>query len=229
MFAHDLRHRCYAAEILDDPAVPEHVREMCYRDLTRMHRWLGNIGAVVKRIERDPLPVSKVLDIGCAYGEVLHEIQQQLGVEVVGVDLHPPERSTTVPIVRCDAIRETLPAADVAVSMMMIHHLTSVELVQLIRNVGRSCRRFLIMDLVRHSAPVALFKTFVAPFVNPINVEDGIRSLARAFTRRELAQIVREALAGSGATFRHDVAPFSTRQIVDINYCSQSHESTRIS
>src|SRR5438045_3651100 len=113
----DLRRRSFKSEILDDGTVPEHVRELCYRDLARMHRWLGNVNAIVDRINLDPLPVRKVLDIGCGHGDLLHEIQQKFGIEVVGVDLRPPERPVAVPILRCDAIRETLPMADIAVSV----------------------------------------------------------------------------------------------------------------
>jgi len=148
--------------------------------------------------------------------DLLHEIQRKLRVEVVGVELRPPKDQVAVPILRCDAIRETLPPADIAVSLTMVHHLSQDELVRLIRNVGHSCWRFLILDLVRHFIPVALFRAFVAPFVNPINVEDGLRSIERAFTVLELTHIVSEALAGSAASFRLEVAPFCVRQIVDI-------------
>jgi 2-polyprenyl-3-methyl-5-hydroxy-6-metoxy-1,4-benzoquinol methylase len=220
--AFHLRFRSYTREILDHPGVPESVRERCYRDLARMHRWLGNFAFIVKQIKHDPLPVNKVLDVGCAHGALLLEIQRQLRLEVVGVDLRPPQRGVLVPILRGDAIYDRLPAADVAVTLMMAHHLTAAELSQLIANVGRSCRRFLIVDLVRHSVPALLFRAFVAPFVNRINVEDGARSLSRAFTPFELNQIVRDALAGSGATFRHEVARFSIRQLIDINYLPRS-------
>ena len=212
-----IRCRSLAAEILDGPGVPEPVRERCYRDLARTHRWLGNHAAIVRRIRRDPLPVSRVLDIGCGHGALLEEIRARLGVEVVGVDLRPPARAA-VPILQCDAIRDRLPAADIAVCLAVAHHLTAGELAQLIGNVGRSCRRFLLVDLVRHPAPAALFRAFVAPLVHPINVQDGIRSLERAFTRMELSGIVSGALAGSGARFRHQVAPLCVRQIVDIDY-----------
>jgi SAM-dependent methyltransferase len=216
----DLQSRSFEAEILDDPAVPDHVREVCYRDLARMHRWLGNTGAILSLIRRDPLPVTRVLDIGCGHGALLEEIREKLGVDVVGFDLLPPAGRTRVPILRGDGTREPLPLADVAVSVVMAHHLSAAELSELIRNVGRSCRRFLILDLVRHPAPLALFRAFVAPFVNRINVEDGIKSLERAFTPKELKWIVADALEGTEAIFDLQVAPFFVRQIVDIRYTS---------
>jgi len=214
----DLRYRSLRSEILDDPAVPEHVRERCYRDLARTQRWLGNVRAVINLISHDPRPAKKVLDIGCANGDLLREIRRQLGVEVVGVDLRPPQYQADIPILCCDAVRDTLPKADVAVSLMLAHHLSVDEIGQLIRNAARCCGRFIVLDLVRHSVPLMLFRTFVAPFVNPINVKDGIRSVERAFTPGELTRIVADNLAGTRATYSHSVAPFAVRQIVDIRY-----------
>jgi SAM-dependent methyltransferase len=183
-----------------------------------MHWWLGNEAAVLQRIRQESPSAHRVLDIGCGHGALLMKIHQKLGLDAVGVDLNPPKHQPGVPILRADAITDPLPAADIAISLMLIHHLSPEEIRELIQNVGRFCRRFIILDLVRHPIPAALFRGFVAPFVNPINVEDGLRSIARAFAPPELGAIVREALAGSGATFRHEVAWFNVRQVVDIRY-----------
>jgi 2-polyprenyl-3-methyl-5-hydroxy-6-metoxy-1,4-benzoquinol methylase len=213
-----LIHRSCETEILDNPDVPHQVRARCYRDLARVHRWLGNVSVIVARIQRDPRHVKRVLDIGCGDGALLEIIRQKLGVDVVGVDLTPPDWQSSIRIVRCDATRDALPEADIAVCVTMIHHLSPRELRDLIRNAARFCRRLVILDLVRHALPSVLFHAFVAPFVNPINVEDGRRSIARAFTPVELNNIVREALAGTQWTFRHDVAALYVRQVVDIQY-----------
>jgi len=217
-----LKLRSSRKEILDDPGIPEYVRELCYRDLAKMHRWLGNSGAIIERIRRDPLPVKRVLDIGCAHGALLQDIRQTLRVDVVGVDLAPPGTDGAIPIHRADAVRDELPEADVAVSLMVIHHFTADDVRRLICNVGRSCRRFIILDLVRHSVPFVLFRAFGARLVNPVNVEDGLRSIERAFTPKELADIIRESLNECGGTFRHSVAPFFIRQIVDIRYSEKT-------
>jgi SAM-dependent methyltransferase len=213
----NLRQRSFEPEILDGPGVPEDVRERCYRDLARTHRWLGNTAAVVRSLARDPLPVRRVLDVGCSHGALLWEIREALRVEVIGVDLRPP-RSAPVRIVCADAIRDRLPKADVAVSLTMAHHLSDEDLRQLIDNVGRSCRRFVILDLVRHPIPLVLFRVFVAPFVHSINVADGIRSIERAFTAREMREIVCGALTERNAGFVHTVTPPFVRQLVDIQY-----------
>jgi SAM-dependent methyltransferase len=218
VFVRDIRERSREAEILDGLAVAEDVRERCYDDLARMHRWLGNHRAILECLRRDTGPVETVLDIGCGHGALLQEMRAKLGVRAIGIDLNPPRRPLPVAILRADAVHDRLPAADVAVSVAMVHHLSAEEFAALIRNVGRACRRFVILDLVRRRIPLALFRGFVAPFMNSISAQDGILSLNRAFTPEEMERIVTAALAGTAGRFRHVVAPFYTRQIVDISY-----------
>ena len=102
--------------------------------------------------------------------------------------------------------------------MFMGHHLSDADLTKLIRNVGRSCRRFILIDLVRHPLPLALFRTFIVPFVSHVTAADGMASVRRAYTPVELERIASDATAAIGARFRHTVAPFYVRQILDISY-----------
>lgn len=221
MFGSDIGKRSFEPEILDGLTVDEDVRERCYDELAQMHRWLGNHRAILQYLRRDAGPLNTVLDVGCGHGALLYEMRTKLRVHVIGIDLNPPRRRMPLTILRADAVRDPLPEADVAVSVAMVHHLSAEEVAALIRNVGRTCRRFVILDLVRRRIPLALFRGFVAPFVNPINVQDGIRSLKRAFTPEEMRRIVTDALAGSAGRFRHVVAPFYMRQIVDISYAPE--------
>jgi hypothetical protein len=84
--------------------------------------------------------------------------------------------------------------------------------------VGRSCRRFILLDLVRHPLPLALFRLFMAPLVCPIDAEDGQRSIRRSYTPRELRAVTASALAGTGSHFHLSIAPFHVRQVLDISY-----------
>lgn len=206
-------------EILDADDVPDALVERAYRDLARIHRWLGDTQSVVRAIREDPLPVRRVLDVGCATGLVLENVRCKLGVEAFGVDLNP-RRSirTAIPVFQADAVRDSLPSADVAFSMHLGHHLSEDDLVSLIRNVGKFCRRFIILDLVRHPLPLALFSLFVSPFVCRIVVVDGQKSIRRSYTPAEFRRIAGCALAGSGGTFRQSVAPLYARQVIDIFY-----------
>ena len=209
--------RSRESEIIDDPGLPESELERAYHDLMRTHRWLGNTAAILAALERNPFPVSRVLDIGCGHGGLLLEIRKRLGAEIVGVDLRPFSRAR-VPVICADAVREPLPPSDVAIAVCLVHHLEESDLVELIRNVGRSSRRLIILDLVRHRLPLVLFRVFVAPFLCYINASDGVRSIRRSYTPRELSALVHTALAGTGASFRHSVAPLYARQVVDIHY-----------
>jgi SAM-dependent methyltransferase len=199
--------------------VPVRLVERAYDDLTRIHRFLGDTAAVVAAIRRHPLPVRRVLDVGCGRGGVLRDLRHRLGVEVVGVDLRAPLAAEgNLTIIRADAIRDALPEADLAFSMNVGHHLSESDLVALIRNVGRSCRRFILLDLVRHPLPLVLFRVFVSPLVSRIAAYDGQVSIRRSYTPAELRHIAAEAISGSTAHFRHSVSPFYIRQTVDICY-----------
>jgi SAM-dependent methyltransferase len=206
-------------EILDADGVPDELVERAFRDLARIHWWLGDTRFVIRAIREDPLPVHRILDVGCGTGSVLENIRRKLGVEAFGVDVKP-RRSVcaAIPILQADAVRDSLPFADVAFSMLLGHHLSERELIGLIRNVGKFCRRFILLDLVRHSLPLALFRLLVAPCVCRIVVLDGQKSIRRSYTPAEFRRITGCALADSGSTFRQTVAPLYARQVIDIIY-----------
>jgi len=205
-------------EIIDDPNLPEETLTLVYKDLIRTHRFLGNIRALLLELGRQTQPLRQVLDIGCGRGELLLEIQRKMSVETVGVELRVPRTFSEIRVMQADAVRDPLPACDVALAVCVVHHLTDERVVELIRNVGRSCKRFVILDLVRHPLPLLLFRCFVAPFIHWINAADGVSSIRRSYTPTELESLVRRALRGSLGTYRHSVGWLYIRQIVDISY-----------
>ena len=216
-------------EILEQSGLSPDMVFAAYRDLAQVHHWLGDTAALVHAIRRDPKPVSRILDIGCGLGFVSHAVARELGVDVVGVDIRSHSfKGTPIDIVRADATRDPLPCADVAFSMNLGHHLSEGELQQLIRNVGLFCRRFLIVDLVRHWLPLVLFRSFVAPLICPIDAEDGQRSIRRSYTPQELRRIATSALSGTGGTFCLDVARLNIRQLLDISYSSETSSGASI-
>jgi SAM-dependent methyltransferase len=158
-----------------------------------------------------------VLDLGCGRGDLLKEITASLGVEGIGIDFAPPSRGD-IAILKADATRDLLPSGDVAYSAYVAHHVSDENLVRMIHNVGRSCRRFILVDVVRHWIPLALFRLFVAPFVSRITAEDGRISFRRAYAPSELKNVLKRALAGTGACYRHSVSVLGIRQVVDISY-----------
>lgn len=204
------------AELLDDPSLPADLVAGAYHDLARMHGWLGDTWAVLRRLRERP--VKSVLDLGCGQGALLEEIRRKLKVKVTGFDLRPAPKFSTVPILTGDAVVDRLPAADVALAICLVHHLSEADIVHLIRNVSRSCSRLILLDPVRHWLPLGLFRIFVCPFLGRINVADGITSIRRSYTPGELSKVVSTAVAGTRARVRHTVAPLFIRQMIDISW-----------
>ncbi len=81
--------RSYEAEILDADGISEDVVVRAHKDLDRLHGLLGNTAAFLAALKNDPLPVRRILDVGCGHGGLLLQLQRQLGVDVAGVDLRP--------------------------------------------------------------------------------------------------------------------------------------------
>jgi SAM-dependent methyltransferase len=217
-------------EILDQDGLPDALVERAYRDLAKIHHWLGDTRHIVHIIRQDVLPIRRIMDVGCGTGVILAEVGRKLGVEVVGADIKShPKIAAAIPIVMADARHQPLPFADIAFSMHLGHHLSELDLMRLIRNVGRFCRRFILLDLVRHPLPLALFRLFVAPFVCPIDAKDGQTSVRRSYTPAEFRRVTASALAGTGGTFRQSVAPFHLRQVIDISYGGSATATNEIS
>jgi len=209
--------RSLEPELMDSPDVVGPVLEKFHRDLGRVHALLGSFPTIERFLRADEEPVRRVLDIGCGGGALLDYLRRRMGVEVIGVD-RKPGHTADVPIIAADATTDLLPEADVAVSSLVAHHLTPEQNIALIRNVGRSCRRFVILDLIRHPMPLVLFSVFICPLIGKEAAVDGRQSIRRAFTPEEFAELVRNALPGTQGRFRIDVPRFLSRQIVDIRY-----------
>ncbi|MDQ6678923.1 MAG: methyltransferase domain-containing protein [Acidobacteriota bacterium] len=205
-------------EIMDDPHMPEYCLRMFHSDLERLNKVLGNTKTILRRLKTGSSPVRSVLDIGCGQGGMLAEIRNALGAQVQGIDLNPPRQSPhSVEIVAADATKEPLPYADVAISVLTIHHLSPDEVVRLVQNVGKSCGRFVVLDLVRSPVPLALF-SFLRPMLQQVVFLDGQQSIRRAYTPDELRALVVRGLAGTHSTFEQWVSLIHAKQIIDITY-----------
>jgi len=216
--------RSNETELADSEDISEEDLARNYRELEKVQRWLGNTGQMLTRLRRaraSTVGPMRVLDIGCGRGGLLKEIQSKLGMDVIGMELRPAPAGTTVPIMTGNAVSDPLPRADVAVCMMLAHHLSETELVQMIRNISQYCNRFILLDLVRHPVPLLLFRVFVAPLLFYVNAADGKTSIRRAYTVAEMRKIVENALGRSTRPVkrvRHSMSPFWTRQVVEIEW-----------
>jgi hypothetical protein len=184
---------------MDSPDITGPILDKFHRDLNFVNKCLGTFPTIERSICDDDKPVRRVIDIGCGGGALLEYLHKRLGVEVI-------------------AVTEPLPQADVAVSSLVAHHLTPEQNIALIQNVGRSCRRFIIHDLIRHRLPFVFFTIFLCPLIGREAAVDGRQSIRRAFTPGEFRDLVRTALTETKATFTTDVSRCLSRQIIDIRY-----------
>src|ERR1039457_385315 len=225
--------RSFEAEILDSGGQQPEMLARVHSALSLTHSLLGNHGAILRALRRDGQAVRRVLDIGCGHGGLLEKVRRKMGADVLGVDLRTPKGGAggggvelgprrggagAFPFLKLDAVWEALPRADVAVSVCLVHHLRDEEFVEMIRNVGRTCRRFVILDLVRHRVPLTLFSAVGPLWLPKVNVLDGRQSIRRAHTPEEFRGLVAQAVGGTSGSLRHTVAPLWIRQIADVRY-----------
>ena len=182
--------RSLLPELMDAPDFPAAKLAEVHRDLARIHRWLGSFETIERFLRKDDKPVRRVMDIGCGDGRLLAYLRERMNVDVIGVDPRPGP--SDIPILQADATRDPLPEVDVAVSMLVSHHLTPDENIAMMRNVGRYARRFIILDLIRHPLPLWMFTLFFCPLIGPISAADGRQSIRRTYTPDEFRALARQ-------------------------------------
>ncbi len=181
--------RICETEILEQSDVPLELVARAYRDIARIHRCLGDTRLIVRAIRHDPLPVRRVLDVGCATGLVLHEAaaQARCGSDWRGAPsslLRSPRRFTSS--LQADA--STRPTA--VCRCRILHAPGTSSSRSGVDSFDTQRRKIAIaggsslLDLIRHPLPLALFRIFVAPVICPIDAEDGQRSIRRSRTLR---------------------------------------------
>jgi len=211
----DLSRRATDTELLDE-GVPDDEVVASLADLRFVNDWLGNRARVLaaarphlqdlllhdrhlhdRHLHRsDATPAFKLLDVGCGSGDLLHWLGVRMSptVMTVGVDikrLHLIQAPSEVRCVAADA--RTLPFAsgafDVVTTSLFLHHFDGLEVATVLRELFRVTRRALIVtDLRRAFVPYAFGRlAFPLLFRSQVSVVDGLTSIRRAFTARELA------------------------------------------
>lgn len=203
------------AELLDDPAAdPDAVAESL-RNIARANRWFGGTAAVrhgLRQTLHDVLPGStlSLLDLGTGLGDlpgaaVRWAAARGIRLQPLGLELNRRAAalasSSGVPTALACAGAPPLrdKSVDVVLVSQVAHHLTARSVVQLLRTCDRLARRAVIVaDLRRHDlARVAFWCGARLLGFDEVTVADGMTSIRRGFSRRELQTLlIRAGLQG---------------------------------
>jgi SAM-dependent methyltransferase len=199
----DLGRRATEPELLDT-GVTESEALASLADLRFVNRWLGNrsslAAAALPHLCASPRP--RLLDVGCASADLPVFLLERLrgALVAVGVDvkaLHLANAPTVVHRVVGDV--RALPfrdaSFDVVTASLFLHHFDGPEVAQVLAGLYRLARRALVVnDLRRAWVPYAFGRAaFPALFRSRVSVTDGLLSIRRAFTERELKDAFAEA------------------------------------
>jgi SAM-dependent methyltransferase len=198
----DLRRRATDTERLDE-GVPEREALDSLADLRFVNRWLGNRPRLVAAV-RPYLAASarpRLLDVGCGSADLPAAIARGAPtVMAVGVDiklLHVRQGPREVRPVVADV--RALPFAagtfDVVTASLFLHHFDATELAPVLRALFAVARRALVVNDLRRSRVAYTFGRAFFPllFRTRVSVDDGLTSIRRGFTERELLAAFAEA------------------------------------
>jgi SAM-dependent methyltransferase len=198
----DLRRRATGRERLDE-GVPEAEALRSLADLRLVNRRLGNRRALLRAVRPHLRPGGRLLDVGCASGDVPAFLLERLPgpLTAVGVDvkaLHLRSVAASVRPVVADVRR--LPfrdgTFDVVTASLFLHHFDEPELPALLEGLYRLARRALVVNDLHRALVPYLFGRAAFPllFRSRVSVDDGLLSIRRGFRAEEL----RKAFADAG-------------------------------
>jgi hypothetical protein len=199
------------AELLDDPAADPETVVRSLRNVVRANRWFGGAAAVRHGLERVLRGVPRgrpltLLDMGTGAGDLPRRAVRWASRR--GYTLRPMglERSRTAAAM---AWRAGVPCAvacagappmrrksvDIVLVSQVAHHLTGDSTVRLLRTCDALARvGVVIADLRRGTlAPIIFWIGARALRFDPCTVADGLTSIRRGYSSRELRALLAEA------------------------------------
>ncbi len=207
-------------EILDDPATDPELAVRSLEDVAIANRLFGGRRAILRELRtvfddtaaKEPL---RLLDIGTGLGDIPAAATQdarrrQRTLDTIGLELAPSiavaaQKSCTFVVV-ADALH--LPFADGSVDVItcsqVLHHFDDGLAERLLQECTRVARRAVVVGDLRRSwlAVAGLWLSSFGLGFHPVSRHDGVVSILRGFTRRELAMLIERA-TGRRAVVRH--------------------------
>ena len=181
------------------------------RDLARANKYLGGTRSVLGELHRavdEFLPRSlSILDVGTGAGDMLARVRQEprwrdVRLDTIGLDMSPvvvqAARLSGTPTLHGDA--RALPfldkTLDVVMCSQLLHHFSDDDAILVLREMDRVARlRAIVCDLRRSRIALAGFWAAARVMAfHRVSQHDGLVSVRRGFTPRELAGLVQLAV-----------------------------------
>jgi len=204
------------AELLDDPAADPAAVAESLRNIARSNLWFGGAAAVRHGLARALAGVpagstATLADLGTGLGDLPRAAARwaaRRGIRLVTVGLERSrvaarlahERGVPCAVGCAGAPPFRDKSVDIILLSQVAHHLTNDSVVRLFRACDRLARRAVIVADLRRGAlgPLAFWCGARALGFDGVTVADGITSLRRGYTARELRALL--AAAGVGGT-----------------------------
>ena len=198
-------------EILDSPDVDPQVVTRSLADVARANALFGGISSAMKEIEDALEEVPRratLLDVGTGLGDIpcrARSFAAEKGIDLttVGLDsvleLARASRHGVNMAVCGDALH--LPFADRSVDIVMcsqvLHHFIAADAARLLREMDRVARVRVVVSDLRRSwiAAAGLWLVSFPLGFHAVSRHDGVVSVLRGFTREELSDTVKDAIA----------------------------------
>ena len=198
-------------EILDLPDVDPQVVTRSLADVARANALFGGISSAMKEIANALEEVPRratLLDVGTGLGDIpcrARSFAAEKGIDLttVGLDsvleLARASRHAVNIAVRGDALH--LPFADRSVDIVMcsqvLHHFVAAAAARLLREMDRVARVRVVVSDLRRSwiAAAGLWLVSFPLGFHAVSRHDGVVSVLRGFTREELSDTVKDAIA----------------------------------
>lgn len=188
-------------------------------DVARANALFGGTRAVIAEIRRAlrGAPTGRpltLLDVGTGRGDIpaaatTWSHRRGVHLETIGIErseLLARIAGERTMVVSADALQLPLGdrSVDIAMCSQVLHHFDHAGAMAVLRELHRVARlRVIVSDLHRHwFAAAGIWLASFPLFFHPVSRHDGVLSVLRGFTRRELGELVRSTV-GQQADVRY--------------------------
>jgi 2-polyprenyl-3-methyl-5-hydroxy-6-metoxy-1,4-benzoquinol methylase len=223
-----LKTRSYQKELLDADDIPAPDLFQNLKELDRINTLLGGYNITFSALKKiiKPNQSYTLIDIGCGGGDTLKHIEKwrkkkNLSINLIGIDLKPvcieyATQQNPAENIRyiCDDYRNMfrhVEKMDIIHACLFCHHLSEIQLIELIQFALDRKVTLVINDLERNVFAYYAIKTLTTLFSKSYLVKnDAPLSVARSFKKKEWLSLINQAGAMRFSVknkwaFRHEI------------------------